>query len=388
MMKNSTTTNDSSKNPRWLYSLVTLWYWLTEPSSLVTEPARRYQARLLMEMQITLILLGLLSLPLSLLGEIPEGTQQPVKFMFFWITVVGVLLLAIGYVLSRMAQNDLAAFFSVATLLTVTFGAVIINPRDLTTTSYLILGGLMGSLFLSVRATARVFLVTCIGLLLLPKFMADFSTTNILNSIYFIVTVGGFIIMEAILRQRYLKQIGQQTQQLIKSEARLRELSIRDPLTGLFNRRYLEEVLALEIARATRKQFPIGIIMADIDHFKRLNDTYGHAAGDLVLSEVGKWFHTHIRASDIACRYGGEEFILILPEASLTATKIRAEQMRERFKSIQVKFGGRTLDPITMSMGVAIFPDHGSTLNGILHAVDAALYRAKHEGRDRTAAAG
>ncbi|MDQ3004866.1 MAG: GGDEF domain-containing protein [Chloroflexota bacterium] len=189
--------------------------------------------------------------------------------------------------------------------------------------------------------------------------------------------------MAALLRQSYLGQIDRQTQQLVESEARLRELSIRDPLTGLFNRRYLEEMLEVEMIRAARKQYLIGIIMADVDHFKRFNDIHGHAAGDAVLVQVANFLRTHVRSSDATCRYGGEEFILVLPEASLRITQIRAEQMLEGARHLQVQFDGQTLEAVTLSLSVAIFPVHGSTYDEILGAADAALYRAKSGGRDQ-----
>jgi diguanylate cyclase (GGDEF)-like protein len=194
--------------------------------------------------------------------------------------------------------------------------------------------------------------------------------------------------MASTLRQRYLEQIDWQTQKLIEREAQLRELSIRDPLTGLFNRRYLEEVLALEMFRATRKEYPIGIIMADIDHFKRFNDIHGHVAADAVLVQVGNFLRAHVRSSDATCRYGGEEFILILPEASQEVTQMRAEHLREGVRSLHVQFEGQTLEAVTLSLGVAVFPVHGSTYDALLKAADAALYRAKRDGRDRVVVTG
>ena len=229
--------------------------------------------------------------------------------------------------------------------------------------------------------------VTFISLLLLPTFAAEFSTLNNINALFFILTVGGLVVMAATIRQRYLDQINSQTQQLVASEARLRELSIRDPLTGLFNRRYLEEVLIVEIIRAARKGHPIGIIMADVDHFKRFNDIHGHAAGDAVLVQVGNFLRTHVRSSDVSCRYGGEEFLLVLPEASREITQMRAERMCEDVRHLHVEFEGQTLEAVTLSLGVAIFPEHGSTNDAILGAADTALYRAKREGRDRVVVA-
>jgi len=171
----------------------------------------------------------------------------------------------------------------------------------------------------------------------------------------------------------------------LKLRETLRLQSIRDVLTGLFNRRYLEETLEREILRAARNKGPLGVIMCDIDHFKRFNDTFGHEAGDVLLHELGNYLLTRTRGADIACRYGGEEFALILPEAPLQATQRRAEELRVGISSLRVQYRGQPLGPITFSLGVAVFPDHGLNRDALLRTADAALYRAKAEGRDRVA---
>jgi diguanylate cyclase (GGDEF)-like protein/PAS domain S-box-containing protein len=163
----------------------------------------------------------------------------------------------------------------------------------------------------------------------------------------------------------------------------LREQSIRDALTGLYNRRYMEESLEREISRAERHVRTVSLVMLDIDHFKDFNDAHGHPAGDAILRDLGRILRQHIRGADIACRYGGEEFILILPEASLAATHQRAEQLRAEAARLQPELAGHTLKPITVSMGVASYPQHGATAEALLHAADLALYQAKREGRNR-----
>src|SRR3989449_2060449 len=165
----------------------------------------------------------------------------------------------------------------------------------------------------------------------------------------------------------------------------LRMQSIRDPLTGLFNRRYMEESLVRELRRAARNQRRLGAIMLDLDKFKVFNDTYGHEAGDTLLRELGGFLRSRTRGEDIACRYGGEEFVVILPDASMEVTQQRAERLREEFKRLNVQQRGRSLGPVTLSVGVAVFPEHGSTAEEILRAADHALYQAKAEGRDRVA---
>jgi diguanylate cyclase (GGDEF)-like protein/PAS domain S-box-containing protein len=168
----------------------------------------------------------------------------------------------------------------------------------------------------------------------------------------------------------------------------LRSQSIRDPLTGLFNRRFMEESLELEIRRATRNQRPLGMIMMDLDHFKYFNDNFGHEAGDLLLKELGALLKGNIRGEDIACRYGGEEFTLILPEGTGTVTRQRAEYFKDAIQRLDVHFRGHPLGKITASMGVAVFPDHGRTASALVDAADKALYRSKAAGRDRVTLAG
>jgi diguanylate cyclase (GGDEF)-like protein/PAS domain S-box-containing protein len=168
----------------------------------------------------------------------------------------------------------------------------------------------------------------------------------------------------------------------------LRSQSIRDPLTGLFNRRYLEETLGREISRAERSQQPLGLMMIDIDHFKQFNDTYGHDAGDEVLQTLGHTLDSFVRAGDIACRYGGEEFVLVLPEAPLDVTRRRADELRLKVKDLSVKYRGQLLHGIALSLGVACYPEHGLTREALLRSADQALYRAKQQGRDRVEVAG
>lgn len=170
-------------------------------------------------------------------------------------------------------------------------------------------------------------------------------------------------------------------------QARLRVQSIREPLTGLFNRRYLEESLARELARCERRGMPLGLMMLDLDHFKRFNDLHGHAGGDALLSEFGRLLQALSRDEDIACRYGGEEFTLILPEADPITVQARAEAIRAGVEGMRVTHLGQELPPVTVSIGVAMFPQHGGLGESLLRHADAALYRAKHAGRNRVEAA-
>lgn len=162
----------------------------------------------------------------------------------------------------------------------------------------------------------------------------------------------------------------------------LHHQSVRDSLTGLFNRRYLEESLTRELARATRHGTPLGVIMIDVDHFKRFNDTYGHAAGDRILQAIAELLKVNVRGSDVPCRYGGEELTLVLTDADLATTVTRAERIRTAIAQLQVEYRGMMLGNLTASLGVAACPEHGSTGQRLLQAADAALYQAKARGRN------
>lgn len=189
-------------------------------------------------------------------------------------------------------------------------------------------------------------------------------------------------------RQRWAITVGEHLA-LALANLELREnlmlQAIRDPLTGLFNRRYLEEALEREVLRCARKKRALGMIMLDLDHFKTFNDTSGHEAGDAMLKALSYFLLDNVRAEDIVCRYGGEEFLLIMPEASLDLARQRAEQLRQEVKALTVQHEGHPLGTVTLSLGVAAFPQHGATVNDLLRAADSALYSAKQEGRDRVA---
>jgi len=169
----------------------------------------------------------------------------------------------------------------------------------------------------------------------------------------------------------------------LKLRETLRNQSIRDPLTGLFNRRYMESTLNRELLRASRKERPVGLIMLDVDHFKQFNDLHGHTAGDALLRELGTFLQRNTRGEDVVCRYGGEEFVLILPEATLEISRQRAEQIREGVQGILVRHEGKELGPVTLSLGVAAYPQHFEKPIALVGAADAALYKAKAAGRNR-----
>ncbi|MEO8629147.1 MAG: GGDEF domain-containing protein [Betaproteobacteria bacterium] len=185
------------------------------------------------------------------------------------------------------------------------------------------------------------------------------------------------------LIRRLVDQIGRSLATL-RFQQQLRDQSFRDPPTGLFNRRYLETTIEKDVSRADCQHQTIGLVMIDIDHFKMTNDRYGHDAGDIILRSVSDTLHGHSRTEDITCRYGGEEFLLVFPGASLIVACERTETLRQAVEKIAtVLKDGTTITGTTISLGVAAYPMHGGNWRAAVGLADQALYRAKDQGRNR-----
>lgn len=191
------------------------------------------------------------------------------------------------------------------------------------------------------------------------------------------------VVMTGLMLSAAVEERRQAMEKLAQALQDLREQASTDPLTGLFNRRHLWESLQREWLRARRRGNTLAVIMVDLDYFKRVNDIHGHSAGDHVLVEVAELLKAGIRGSDIACRFGGEEFALMLPEADLAAVRRRTDGIREAIHSLELWHRSRLVGRITASFGIALFPDHADDPESLLRAADEALYAAKHGGRDR-----
>ncbi len=306
--------------------------------------------------------------------------------------MAGLLMgLLAGFGLNRKGFYGASSHLTITCAFLGPWGSLLADPAilqgDFVPLTYLVLPVILTSMLASARVIV-IMTVLQFGLLLwMPNFVPATASINWVSFMIFIFFASVLGAVSNFINREDLKQIDEQTRLLLESEAGLRELSVRDSLTGLFNRRYLDETLERELSRAGRKHLSVGIIMLDIDHFKDFNDSYGHAAGDVVLQALGASLIASIRGSDIACRYGGEEFVLILPEASLEATRQRAERLRLDAKKLKLSHSGMLLETVTLSLGVAAFPEHGSSRLPLLAAADAAMYRAKDEGRDRVVAA-
>lgn len=183
------------------------------------------------------------------------------------------------------------------------------------------------------------------------------------------------------------RQLHARIDEIGRLQAALQELAVRDGLTGLYNRRYLDETLEREVSRARREGNPLSLVMIDIDYFKRVNDTYGHQVGDEALRMLASVLLANIRAEDVACRYGGEEFLMLLPNMPLETAVERAELWRSAVEQLTISLGNLPIT-FTVSLGVAAYPEHGKTPDDLTRCADQALYRAKNDGRNQVSVYG
>lgn len=360
---------------------------LTEPAASLSESERR-RVRLLAWLLLSLLLLTSAIFCLLLISN-PQSTSSRNDYNLLIFALI--LLLAAAYLLNYTGRYTASARLTIICALLGTWSSPIIDPAilagDVVPLAYVTVSVLLSGMLLSSLTTIILAAIQFTALCLLAIFGSTSPAINWTSFLAYVFATSALSILFNIVSRNDIRQIDQQMRQLTESQALLREQSVRDPLTKLFNRRYLEETLEREINRAKRDHIPLGVIMLDVDHFKRFNDTYGHTAGDVLLQMIGELLATRIRESDIACRYGGEEFTLILPGATLDVLQQRAERLRKEIKTLTVQFAGQTLNTVTLSLGIAVYPDHGATGAMILTAADTALYRAKHAGRDRVAVA-
>jgi diguanylate cyclase (GGDEF)-like protein len=364
-----------------------VWNWMIRPlSSQPTANLRR--EKLLAWLDISLFLLATIAF---IIVQIVDPPSNPRHGEYIRLILGLELLLAVSYGFNCAGRYIVAAGLMVICAFLGPWGSMALDPTilhgDFVPLAYTTISILLSSLLLPPLVTGILGGIQLVGLALIP--LLDLVTTSMnwpsfLFLVFFTTVLG---ILSNILIQQNLEQINQKAIVSTQNEARMREISVRDHLTNLFNRRYLEESLEREIRRSLRVSRTIGIIMFDIDHYKQINDEWGHAAGDAVLQEIAQMALGDIRGGDIACRYGGDEFVLVLPETSLEVTRARAEILREKAKGMQIEYNSQKIKRITLSMGVASFPDHGSTGSDLLKFADQALYRAKNGGRDCVAVA-
>ena len=361
--------------------------WLLNPLARTDNPNAR-RAHLLAWMLVTLLVITL-GIVLLVLVVDPVGSPRRTAYIGLILGLDGLLLA--GYLLNCAGKYALGAGMLLLCAVLGPWASMALDPNvlrgDFVPLAYVAVSILLASILLSPLVTSVLALAEFVGLALIPAFNPATRLINWPSLLAFVFMVSTLSILSSVVTRSDMADINRQAHALANSEARLRELSVRDPLTGLFNRRYLEETLEREIQRALRSGAPIGVIMIDVDHFKHINDRRGHAAGDEVLQQIAALVAGNVRACDIACRYGGDEFLLVLPDAGPEVTRERAELLRQSVRGLQACAGGQPVGTVTISAGVAAFCAEGASAEAVLRAADLALYRAKAEGRDRVTVA-
>lgn len=309
--------------------------------------------------------------------------------LVFYVLLLG----GLGALVAAALAFNLRGSFRVSTWLTsvcMVFGpwlSILLDPAvlagDFVPLIYVGMSIQLCSILLTERITLIISALQIGGVIAVILFSPALRALNWPSLISFIVFTSVIGILYGFSNNRLLAQIEKQRNQLLEDEARLRELSVRDPLTGLFNRRYMEETFDREIQRAIRKQLPLTVVLADIDGFKAINDSVGHVIGDNTLVKISEFLRNSIRISDVACRFGGDEFCLILPDCSLEEGIKRANALRAEIERLPVDLDSEGTERITLSFGVAAMPEDGATREALLGSADRALYASKHAGRNR-----
>jgi len=332
-----------------------------------------------------LIYLVLLLLPMILVICVNHGE----RLRLYLLLVSGIMLIiSLGLFYNLKANYRVATWLTAICMVLGPWASILLDPAvlagDFVPLIYIAMSIQLSSILLRERTTIIVAVIQLCGVIAVIVLSPAFRVANWPSLVAFIVFTAAIGILYGFSNRRQLREIESQRNKLLLDEAKLRELSVRDPLTGLFNRRYMEETFDREIYRAMRKQKPLAVIMTDIDGFKSINDIAGHVLGDKALTYVSTYFMNNVRASDVACRFGGDEFCLILPDCTIEEGIRRANMLRNGIENLSFEtaeqFG---IHGVTMSFGVAALPENGVTREALLSAADSALYSAKREGRNR-----
>lgn len=346
--------------------------------------ARRLTLLRRLEVAILLLLLA------GLVGLLLDPSSGARRGMYAGLIIGLAVPMIVALAFGRAGRYQVSAWLTVAMVVAAPWLSLILDPAvskgDLMPLAFVGLSVMLSAMLLNVWATALLAAVQWIVLLLLavatPR--TAFNWASLLTLVFFLSVLAG---LYSYLTRRDLEQINNQAEALLASRRQLREQMIRDPLTSLFNWRYLEETLDSEIEHAARSRRPLGVIILDVDHFKQLNDTLGHTGGDVVLQRIGAVLADNVRDSDVACRYGGDEFILFMPEADRDMTKEMAELLLSRVHAMWLPSPNTHQPRVTASAGVAMFPEHGATGAQLFESADVALYSAKARGRDQVVVA-
>lgn len=293
----------------------------------------------------------------------------------FYIPLISLLflILIIAIYLNSRGRYQVSTWLTVISVIIAPWISILLDPAvgqgDLIPVLYVGLSVQGCSILLKEKWVIWIATAEMLAVLTILRTMAKTTDLNWLSLFAFILSTSAIAVSYGYTNRKQLEQI--------------HDLSVRDSLTGLFNRRYMEETFDREIGRVLRKGLKLAVIMTDVDYFKTINDIYGHVAGDLVLARVAHLLTSNIRSSDVACRYGGDEFILILPECTKQEAVQRAEVIRKMVSQTTLDHEGKYIKDITLSFGIAELPENGKSRSELICAADQALYLSKQSGRNR-----
>lgn len=335
----------------------------------------------LLYLQIALIILAILTL--ILIVFVDNGS----RFIFYFsLLCILIIILGASLVLSLVGKYMISVWLTMLCVLIGPWFSILMDKKvlngDLLPIIYITLTIYIYAFFLSVKITIIISALQIITLRIFIQSNPLLLKENWPSLISFLIFSSVIAIVYNFISRNQIKFIEEQKAKLEDDEEQMRILSTSDPLTGLFNRRYMNEFLKRQIQSIIKKNKHIGIIIGDVDDFKIINDTYGHIVGDSVLVEIGKLIISNIREKDIACRFGGDEFIIILPECSLENSYKRAEGVKEAINNFIFKNDKNELFSVNMSFGVASFPENGTIIDNVIIAADKALYLAKKSGKN------
>lgn len=357
--------------------------WLTKPSEERTD-FRKYRGRLLAWMQLVLIFLCIATILYQLFSQSvdPQNRAPYVSLMSLILA-----LLVVSTYLDFKGKYYYSARILVLCGLIGPWGSLILDPSikqgNFVPLMYNSISIFFSGLFLRAVDTGVLAILQIVGLHLYLSWFTVDTPINYASFMFFFVYVSFISVIFNLLSQKDEAIIVDQFDQLEESREQLREQSIRDPLTGLYNRRYLEETLDREFYRVERNQEPLSIVIFDVDNFKEINDQYGHLAGDTIIIHISEILQNNFRRSEIVCRYGGDEFLVVLPGANVDQTYLRFEKIREMVAGFSTPNEEGTSEQVTISAGIAAYPRSGLEPARVIEAADHALYHAKASGRNR-----
>ncbi len=342
------------------------------------------RAKILFLMQASLMALLVAILALIL------AVNQGARLFRYAALVLGLAVFLLATMrLNLKGRYNASAWATMLGIAAAPWASLALDPKilqgDIIPLIYIVLSIQLCATFLSEWFTAAIAAAQLLAVVILLIVNPNFASVNWPSFCAFIVCASVIGITTSFITRKHMEQIEAQNQALKASEEQLRILSTRDPLTGQYNRRYMEETLAREIDRVRRKDLPLGLMITDLNNFKEINDTQGHIAGDSVLRHTALLLNGFARKSDVVCRFGGDEFVMIFPECAQDVVEARRDEIIQALAAAPCVGDDKDVGCVSMSFGIAMMPRDGVTSAELLKAADDALYASKKQKQLRQA---